>query len=323
MLRQECSTEIYKKYNQLLRKTIRHAKSKFYNDMCCEYKCQTKKLWGLINEISGKKNDKTGVIEFLKIDGVKEYNAYQISNRFAKYFAGVGKKFAAKIATPAKPVQDYLKLLQSNQSSLFLSPTHVQEINTIVSKLPCKSSSGHDNISNILLKEIIYPLAPVLVEVFNKSMMLGEFPTIMKLAEVVPLYKSKEHYLETNYRPISLLTTMSKILEKIMYQRVYSFLQNTGQIYENQYGFHANHSCEHAIGQVVGTLIKGLENCLYSACILLDLSKAFDTIEHSILLEKIEMYGIRGNALSWFKSYLTNCKLRVKCRTVSNMQESM
>ena len=93
-------------------------------------------------------------------------------------------------------------------------------LNTIVSKLPNKSSSGHDNISNILLKEIINPLAPVLVEVFNKSMMLGEFPTIMKLAEVVPLYKGKEHYLETNYRPISLLSTMSKILEKIMYQHV-------------------------------------------------------------------------------------------------------
>ena len=153
---------------------------------------------------------------------------------------------------------------------------------TIVSKLPNKSSSGHDNISNILLKEIINPLAPVLVEVFNKSMILGEFPTVMKLAKVVPLYKGKEHYLETNYSPISLLTTMSKILEKIMYHRVYSSLQNTGQIYETQYGFHADHGCEHAISQVVGTLIKGLENHLYSACILLDLWKAFNTIEHRI-----------------------------------------
>ena len=217
MLRKECSTDSYKRYNHLLHKTIRHAKMKLYNGMCCEYKCQTRKLWRLINEISGKKNDKSCVIEFLTIDGVKEYNTLQISNRFAKYFAGVGKKIAARIATPAKLVQDYLKLLQSSQSSLFLNPTDVQEIMTIISKLPNKSSSGHDNISNILLKEIINPLAPVLVEVFNKSMILGEFPTIMKLAEVLPLYKGKGHYLETNYRPISLLTTMSKILEKIMY----------------------------------------------------------------------------------------------------------
>ena len=107
-----------------------------------------------------------------------------------------------------------------------------------------------------------------------------------------------------------------------MYQRIYLFLQNTGQIYENQYGFRANHSCEHAIGQVVRTLIKNIENRLYSACILLDLSKAFDTIEHQILLQKLELYGIRGNALTWFDSYLSNRKLRVKCRTISNTRET-
>ena len=137
-----------------------------------------------------------------------------------------------------------------------------------MSKLPNKFSSGHDNISNILLKEIVDQIAPVSVEVFNKSMMLGEFPSIMKLAEVVPLYKGKEHFLETNYQPISLLTTVSKILEKIVYQHVYSFLQDTGQIYDNQYGFRANHSCEHAIGQVVGSLVKkhgkSVAQCLHT-----------------------------------------------------------
>ena len=117
------------------------------------------------------------------------------------------------------------KIMESNKTSLFLSPTCQQEIKKIVSSLPSKSSSGHNNISNVLLKEIIDQISQVLVEVFNKSMTQGEFPSIMKLAEVVPLYKGKEHYLETN-----------------------------------QYGFRANHSCEHAIGQVVGTIVKALEN---------------------------------------------------------------
>ena len=128
-----------------------------------------------------------------------------------------------KFQIQQKAFLDYLKLLQSNSESLFLTPTHEIEIKQLVSALPSKTSSGHDNISNILLKEIIDPLAKVLVEIFNKSLTTGEFPVIMKLAEVVPLYKNKEHYLESNYRPISLLTTMSKILEKIMYKRVYSF----------------------------------------------------------------------------------------------------
>ena len=117
------------------------------------------------------------------------------------------------------------------------------------------------------------------------------------------MYKGKEHFLETNYRPISLLTMISKVLEKIVYQRIYSFLQNTRQLYDNQYGFRESHSCEHAIGQVINGIVKGLENRVNSACMLLDLSKAFDTIEHTIMLEKLALYGIRGNALSWFKSH--------------------
>ena len=208
MLRHECSAEMYKRYNQLLRKTIHQAKIKFYIEMCHEYKSKTKKLWGLINEISGKRNDKTGVLNYLTIDGVKDYNAKRICNRFAKYFTSVGENFAAKIPAPIKSAHDYLKLLQTSQASLFLNPTDVKEIVTLISQLPNKSSSGHDNISNILLKKLIHQIAPVLVQVFNKSMTMGEFPTVMKLAEVVPLYKSKENFLETKYRPISLLTTM-------------------------------------------------------------------------------------------------------------------
>ena len=104
--------------------------------MCHEYRSKTKKLWGLINEISGKKNDKTGVLDYLTIDGVKEYNAERICNRFAKYFASVGENFAAKIPTASKSAHDYLKLLQTSQASLFLNPTDVKEVVALVSQLP-------------------------------------------------------------------------------------------------------------------------------------------------------------------------------------------
>ena len=168
------------------------------------------------------------------------------------------------------------------------------------------------------MKEIIAQIVEPLSMIFNQSLQTGEFPNDMKLAEVVPLYKSKEHYFESNYRPISLLTTISKILEKVVYKRVYKFLTESSQLYDNQYGFHSNHSCEHAIGQTVGNLLKNLENKKNSICVLLDLSKAFDTIEHSIMLEKLDLYGIRGTALSWFCSYLSDRHLRVKCRTTSS-----
>ena len=154
-------------------------------------------------------------------------------------------------------------------------------------------------------------------------MQTGIFPDIMKLAEVVPLYKGKSRENETNYRPISLLTTMSKVMEKVVYQRVYQFLTNTGQICETQYGFRSNHSCEHAIAQVIGNILKNLEGNKSTIAVMLDLSKAFDTIEHRIMIQKLELFGVWGVCLDWFRSYLENRQMRVKCRVTSSQGETV
>ena len=124
-----------------------------------------------------------------------------------------------------------------------MAPSTIYEIKRLVDKLPSKSSGGHDNISNILLKEICEPILPALEYIVNESLKLGQFSTVMKLAEVVPLFKSGFRHIVGNYRPFSLLMTISKILEKIVYDRVYNFLNDTGQIYESQYGFRSEHSC--------------------------------------------------------------------------------
>ena len=149
----------------------------------------------MINEIACKSNDKSSLIDYLKIDGIKEYNANTISNGFANYFANVGERFANKIPNPKKHINEYLKKLQSSKKSAFLHPTSELEVLKIVKNLPSKLSSGHDNISNVLLKELIDIIAPVLTKIFNQFLETGEFPDIMKLAEVVPLFKGKEHYL--------------------------------------------------------------------------------------------------------------------------------
>ena len=115
----------------------------------------------------------------------------------------------------------------------------------------------------------------------------------MKLADVVPLYKSKEKYYTTNYRPISLLLTTSKLLEKILYTRVYTFLTDHQQLYKSQYGFRTNHSCENAICELVGNIVKSQELKHYTIGLFLDLSEAFDTLDHNILLQKLERYGTR------------------------------
>ena len=168
--------------------------------------------------------------------------------------------------------------------------------------MPNKNSSGYDNISNILLKKLKFPLLKPLNIIFNKSISSGIFPEKMKLADVFPLHKGKEKFLPTNYRPISLLLTISKVLEKLIYIRTYSFLNKNNQLYVSQYGFRNNHSCENAISELVGHILKRREQNESTACVFLDLSKAFDTIKHDVLLKKLESYGIRGTALNWFES---------------------
>ena len=152
-------------------------------------------------------------------------------------------------------------------------------------------------------------------------MLEGIFSEKMKLAEVVPLYKSKERFLMNNYRPISLLITISKLLEMVIYKRTYSFLQETNQLYESQYGFRQGHSCENAISELVGEILKNKENNKFTVSLFLDLSKAFNSLNHVTLLEKMEIYGIHGNAYTWFSSYIHKRQLRAKCMTGTSNSE--
>ena len=118
-----------------------------------------------------------------------------------------------------------------------------------------------------------------------------------------------------NYRPISLLLTISKILEKILYKRTYDFLNDNNELYHSQYGFRSKHSCENAISDLISQVLKNQQQNKYTAALFLDLSKAFDTLNHDLLLQKLEIYGVRGIALDWFRSYLNGRKMRLKCQT--------
>ena len=180
-----------------------------------------------------------------------------------------------------------------------------------------KTSSGHDNISNVLLKKLGRSVTTPLSIIFNKSLEEGVFPEDMKLADVVPLFKSKDRNECTNYRPISLLLTISKLLEKVVYSRTYKFLEKHDKLYVSQYGFREGHSCENAISELVSEIVKRQQEGMYTLALFLDLSKAFDSLEHNVLLKKLSRYGVRGKTNDWFASYLPNRKMRVKCNITS------
>ena len=308
-------TRVYLAYSTSLRKIKRAAKKYYYLEKCNEFKHNTKQLWKTINVICGRSNDKTLCIDALKVESVTTYNTVKIANSFGNYFANVGQKFAQKITKSKTCVDDYLERIRLNSKSIFLVPVTHKEIDQLISQLPNKKSSGHDNISNVLLKTIKPGITEPLVEIFNLSMSMGIFPDVMKNALVVPLHKGLAKDELNNYRPISLLITISKILDKVMYSRVYNFLNNMHQIYESQYGFRAKHSCDHAIGELLSEITKSMELGKQTVCTFLNLSKAFDMLEHSVIFKKMERYGLRGPCLDWFKSYLKGRTLKVQCNT--------
>ena len=308
----------YKKYRNTLKRVLRFSRLQYFNRKCECYKNNSKKLWQLINQIISKTKPKNHTIECLKIDNLKRYSPDEITKGFCDHFANVGKNYAENLSPSNVLVETYIDRISQNGTCMFMYPTDTDEIKSFIMLMPSKTSSGFDDISNTLLKKIVNSIVVPLCIIFNKSLQSGIFPELMKKADISPLYKSKLENDTNNYRPISLLLTISKVLEKIVYKRTYSFMEKSGRIYHSQYGFRSQHSCENAVSELVSEITKGFQNGFYTAALFLDLSKAFDTLEHSVLLSKLEKYGIRGICLDWFKSYLSNRQIRVKCHVASS-----
>ena len=153
-----------------------------------------------------------------------------------------------------------------------------------------------------------YELSSPLSKLYNICLETGYFPNSLKTARITPVFKSGDPTQFGNYRPISVLSVMSKVFEKVIQARLSDFLLKQGLIFEGQYGFRTGHSTSMAITDLVEKIHTAWQNGLHSLGIFIDLRKAFDTVDHNILIAKLENFGIRGTALQLFKSYLENRK---------------
>lgn len=154
--------------------------------------------------------------------------------------------------------------------------------------------------------------------IINQSLCTGICPNSLKIAKITPIFKKGDPHLTDNYRPISLLPVISKVLEKVVFLQVYDYFINNNLLYDSQYGFRKFHSTEFAALEFTDKIVTNLDQGTLPVAIFLDLSKAFDTIDHSILIHKLQYYGFHGTSLSWFKSYLNNRKQYVQYSDVNS-----
>ena len=204
----------------------------------------------------------------------------------------------------------YLSNVRINKS-FFLTPATPKEVYNIILSLDLNKSVGPNSLPIFILKICNEFFSHYLSKIINTAFTTGIFPNLCKLAKVIPIFKKDDPLICNNYRPISLLPVFNKIFEKIIYTRMYEFLESNKLIYKQQFGFRSNHSTSHALISITESIKSYLDKHNFAAGIFVDLEKAFDTVNHEILCHKLNYYGIRGVTYELIRSFLTNRNVSV------------
>ena len=299
--------KLYKKFRNRVSNELKESKARYFHNYFSINSQNMKKMWsGIKTIISHKSSAASSINKIRGKDGNLTTDPSKMSNIFNDFYVNVADGITKTIPLTPKSPLEYLSNRTCN--SLFLSPVTLLEVNDLINILNPSKSVGPNSIPIKLLKIIGHSVSPLLALLVNQSFQSGIFPDKLKIAKVISLFKKGNPELPSNYRPISLLPIFSKIFEKLMYRRLYRFLEIHNILYSLQFGFQENHSIDHALVSLTEAIRNTLDNKRFGCGIFIDLQKAFDTVNHKILLSKLEHYGIRGCALQWFRSYLSDRK---------------
>ena len=290
----------YKKYKNQLTSTLRHAERKFYSDQLQLNKYDLKETWRVMKNIIGarKSYDKPVIIMH---NEEKIIDSTKIAHIFNDYFTNVGSDLAKHIQSNINP----LSYINTTLYSISIPQFTEGEILNVIKSLK-NSSAGYDFWPTKVGKKLAPSFLKPLTYIINKSFTEGVFPDELKIGKIIPIFKSGSCLEVNNYRPITVLSFFSKIFEKVAYIHLINFINKHNLLYKYQFGFRREHSTSHALITLVNEITKALDEGNLMAGVFIDLKKAFDTVNHSILLRKLYAYGIRGSMHDWLKSYLTN-----------------
>ena len=307
----------FKNYRNRINNLLKISKAKHYQNFFIEHKKNLFKTWQGVKSIINinKINKKT--VNCLKVNGKEETDPFLISNSLNSFFTTIAQKIENKIPQTNKHFSDYLQ--NPNENSFFLTPTTPDEVANVIRRLSSRKALGPNSIPYKILITFHKTISTPLSNLINMSFETGVHPEPTKTPNVIPVHKKGSQLEPNNYRPISLISNISKIIEKLVHKRLNSFLEANSIFYEQQFGFRNNHSTNHALIQITEKIRQALDKNEYACGTFIDLQKAFDTVNHEILLKKLEHYGIRGIPNNWFRSFLTE---RYQFTTVSNQSST-
>ena len=273
---------LYKRHRNLLTTLMRNSERLYYENQLELQKHDLRKSWKIMKEIIGKVNESEENNFECIIEGSLTKDVQQIAKAFNNYFTEIGPNLASKIISRVNPIRQALKIVcfYLILFSIVIPNITCHEVYQVICSLK-NSSAGWDDFPTFVLKKCSGSLLQPLTHLINCSLQTGIFPDELKLARVVPIFKAGDPAQVSNYRPISVLTTFSKIIEKIVYNHLLDFLSKNEALYKYQFGFRPSHSTQQAIITLVDRITKSLDNGNIAVAILLDLKKAFDTLSTS------------------------------------------
>lgn len=306
------SGKSYRKYRNIYNRLVSLSKKLYYESELEKFSRNPRKQPELIKDAIGlatKKNNSD--IGILNVNGQTICDNKLKANYFNEYFSQIGTTTSNSVPLTDISFRSYFPPPPENTFVLF--PVSTFKIVDVFNSIESKKSTDINDLSVWTLKHVIQEISVPLSHIINISFETGIFPEKLKTSKTVPVFKSSgSSESMNNYRPISMVNTFSKIMEKIVYNSLVSFLEKTGFFNECQFGFRENHNTFQAILKIINFITKGLNENNYVAGIFIDVSKAFDSVPIDILIAKLENCGVRGIPLTWFKSFLTERKQRVK-----------
>ena len=282
--------KLFKKYRNSINKIIKVSKAKYYHQYFNINKRNLLKVWEGIKEIIHCKSNTGQTVNSLRINGSLSTNQNQIANSFNTFFCNIPKEIGKKLTPATTNFSCYLT--DPAENSLFMRPTDEKEIEQKIKATKDNKALDPNSIKTKILKVHSKTLGKLLAELINLSLNQGKFPTILKRAKVIPIHKKGDKSECDNYRPITLISNISKLIEKTVHERLYSFLEKEQLLFEGQFGFRNNRSTTDALIDITERIRNACDKGLYACGAFLDFSK-------------LAHYGIRGQANNWFQSYLT------------------